>query len=113
MHSWSFAQFHAFVSYKAEAYGIAVVKVDPRKTSQTCSRCGHVARNNRRSQRLFLCRECGYCCNADYNAAKNIRDKHIASLASFGRSLASGLPSQATYRVSLSGDGISIAPVEG
>lgn len=92
MHSWSFAQFHRFVAYKAEARGIEVVKVDPRHTSQTCSRCGHQARNNRRSQSLFLCRNCGYCCNADLNASYNIRDKHLACLASFGTSLADGLP---------------------
>jgi transposase len=84
MHSWSFAQFHGFLSYKAEAHGIQVVKIDPRHTSQTCSHCGHQARNNRRSQSLFLCRQCGYCLNADLNASYNIRDKHLASLASVG-----------------------------
>ncbi len=52
-HSWSFAQFHAFLSYKAAVYGIEVVKVDPRHTSQTCSKCGHKHRSNRRSQSLF------------------------------------------------------------
>jgi putative transposase len=66
MHSWSYAQFWSFIDYKAEARGMLVVKVDPRHTSQQCSRCGHIARNNRRSQSLFLCRACGYCCNADY-----------------------------------------------
>jgi IS605 OrfB family transposase len=90
LHSWSFAQFHSFLAYKAEARGMQVVKVDPRHTSQTCSRCSYQARNNRRSQSLFLCRQCGYQLNADLNASKNIRDKHIASLASFGTPLASG-----------------------
>ncbi len=89
-HSWSFAQLHGFVSYKAEARGINVVKVDPRHTSQTCSKCGHQHRSNRRSQSLFKCRQCGYSLNADYNAAKNIRDKYISSLASSGISSASG-----------------------
>ncbi|HEY3992084.1 MAG TPA: transposase [Ktedonobacteraceae bacterium] len=92
MHSWSFAQFHSFLSYKAQARGIAVVKVDPRHTSQTCSQCGHQARNNRRSQSLFLCRSCGYCLNADYNASKNIRDKHLACLASVGTPSLVGIP---------------------
>lgn len=84
LHSWSFAQLYAFVAYKAEARGIQVVKVDPRHTSQTCSHCGYQHRSNRRSQSLFLCRECGYQLNADYNAAKNIREKHVASLANVG-----------------------------
>jgi putative transposase len=92
LHSWSFAQFHNFLTYKAQARGIKVVKVDPRHTSQQCSKCGHQARNNRRSQSLFLCRECGYCAHADWNAAKNIRAKHLSTLASLGISLAGGLP---------------------
>lgn len=92
LHSWSFAQFQAFLVYKAEARGIAVVKIDPRHTSQTCSRCGHQARNNRRSQSLFLCRACGYCLNADLNASYTIREKHLASLASIGRPLLAGRP---------------------
>ena len=78
-HSWSFEQLQRFVFYKAEARGIAVVKIDPRHTSQTCSKCGHQARNNRRSQSLFLCRLCNYSLNADYNAAKNIRSKYLAT----------------------------------
>src|SRR6266571_1568156 len=89
MHSWSFAQFHRFLSYKAQARGIAVVKVDPRHTSQRCSSCKHQARNNRRSQALFCCRACGYCLNADLNASYNIRDKHLAIL---GTSLDGGSP---------------------
>jgi len=94
MHSWSFAQFHAFLAYKAEARGIRVEKIDPRHTSQTCSRCGHQARNNRRSQSLFLCRnpECRYCLNADLNAAYNIRDKHLACLANVGTPSLVGRP---------------------
>jgi IS605 OrfB family transposase len=92
MHAWSFAQFQAFLSYKAEARGIQVVKIDPRHTSQTCSRCGHQARTNRRSQSLFLCRRCQYCLNADLNASYNIRDKYVSSLASIGTSVAGGSP---------------------
>lgn len=113
MHSWSFAQFHSFLHYKAEARCITVVKVDPRHTSQTCSRCGHQARNNRRSQSLFLCRACGYCLNADLNASVNIREKYLSTLASFGTSLTGGSPCQAAYRVSHSSDGTITTAVKG
>jgi len=89
MHAWSFAQFHTFLSYKAQVRGIQVVKVDPRHTSQMCSKCGQQTRNNRRSQSLFLCRACGYCLNADLNASINIRDKHLAIL---GTALDGGSP---------------------
>jgi putative transposase len=107
LHSWSFDQFHCFLSYKAEARGIQVVKVDPRHTSQQCSQCEHQARNNRRSQSLFLCRACGYQLNADLNAAKNIRDKHLACLAQDGTSVLSGSPRQAAYRLDSSESGTS------
>src|SRR5712692_303556 len=90
MHSWSFAQLYGFVAYKAAWKGVQVVKVDPRHTSQTCSKCGHQARNNRRSQSLFLCRKCGYCLNADLNASVNIREKYLASLAQDGTPVLSG-----------------------
>ncbi len=56
VHSWSFAQLKGFIEYKAEGRGCTVVAVDPRHTSQMCSCCGHMARNNRRSQGRFVCR---------------------------------------------------------
>jgi putative transposase len=93
LHSWSFAQLYDFITYKAQERGIQVVKIDPRHTSQTCSRCGYQHRSNRRSQSLFLCRQCGYCLNADLNAAQNIREKYLTSLAQDGTPVLSGSPS--------------------
>ena len=93
LHSWSFAQLYSFVAYKAQARGVRVVKIDPRHTSQTCSKCGYQARNNRRSQSVFHCRSCGYQLNADLNAAINIREKYAASLAQDGTPVLSGSPS--------------------
>ena len=90
LHSWTYAQLCDFLTYKGQERGITVVKIDPRHTSQTCSRCGHQARNNRRSQSLFLCRKCGYCLNADLNASYNIRSKYLVSLDTL---LTDGLPS--------------------
>lgn len=93
LHGWSFAQLYDFTVYKAQERGICVERIDPRHTSQTCSKCGYQHRSNRRSQTFFKCRSCGYSLNADLNAAKNIRDKHLASLASIGTAFASGPPS--------------------
>jgi len=90
LHSWSFAQLYSFVEYKAEARGIQVEKIDPRHTSQTCSKCGYHHRSNRRSQSLFLCKNCGYCLNADLNASINIKQKYQALV---GTSFVGGLPS--------------------
>jgi transposase len=53
-----------------------VEKVPPAYTSQRCSACRHVARESRESQALFRCVACGYACNADVNAARNIAAGH-------------------------------------
>ena len=45
-------------------------------TSQRCSPCGHVARENRESQAAFLCTARNFACNADVNAARNIAAGH-------------------------------------
>jgi putative transposase len=89
VHSWSFAQVKGFVAYKAEERGCTVAEVDPRHTSQTCSCCGHVARNNRRSRGRFGCRACGFELHADLNAVRNSAAKYHAS---GGRSPPGGLP---------------------
>jgi putative transposase len=49
-----------------------VEKISPAYTSQRCSACGHIAAESRKSQALFACVACGYTCNADVNAARNI-----------------------------------------
>ena len=87
------AQLRAFLSSKAEAGGCRVVGVDPRHTSQMCSRCGHVHRSNRRSQSRFVCRACGFELNADLNGARNIARKYLASggMTAAGGPLSTGL----------------------
>jgi putative transposase len=56
-----------------------VEKVDPAYTSQRCSACAHVASENRKSQVVFACTACGFACNADVNAAKNIAAGHAVT----------------------------------
>lgn len=67
---WS--TFVALLSYKMEELGGIVVTVPARNTSRTCSVCGHISAENRRSQSKFKCVECGYEENADVNAAREI-----------------------------------------
>lgn len=76
LHGWSFDQLQGFLTYKAEEKACLVVTVDPKYTSQTCSKCGHVAKSNRKSQSVFKCKSCGYELNADLNAAVNIAAKY-------------------------------------
>jgi transposase len=56
-----------------------VEKISPAYTSQQCSACGHIAAGSRESQALFRCVACGYACNADVNAAKNIAAGHAVT----------------------------------
>lgn len=70
--SWTFRQLQSFIEYKALEQGVAVVYIDPRHTSKTCSRCGHI---NNRNGLEFICKTCGYELNADLNGARNIEHK--------------------------------------
>jgi putative transposase len=56
-----------------------VQKVPPVYTSQRCSACGHVAKESRESQGVFRCVACGFTCNADVNAARNIAAGHAVN----------------------------------
>ncbi len=56
-----------------------VEKVKPQFTSQRCSACGEVDANSRESQARFVCTACGYACNADVNAARNIAAGHAVT----------------------------------
>ena len=56
-----------------------VQKINPAFTSQRCSACGHVDAKSRESQARFVCTACGYACNADVNAARNIAAGHAVT----------------------------------
>jgi putative transposase len=71
LNSWPFDQFKQFITYKALARGIGIVVVNPRYTSQKCSRCGHHYKPQRQGNE-FTCCACGYQNHADLNAAFNI-----------------------------------------
>lgn len=78
--TWSPALFEQLLTYKCEANGIEVVKVDPKNTSRKCSHCGFVHKNNRHGAH-FHCLRCGYTAHADKNAADNIRDDYLRLLS--------------------------------
>lgn len=79
MGNWAFADLAAKIVYKAAEVGLPVVFVDPRNTSRTCSECGHCDQANRKSQASFECLSCGFCANADVNAAVNIEARAYPS----------------------------------
>lgn len=69
---WSFDALGKFIAYKSQLAGVPVVFVNPRNTSRTCSKCGHIAKGNRKSQSEFVCQNCGFSIHADLNGAINI-----------------------------------------
>ena len=63
----SWRKFLSMLEYKLERYGGRLVFVNPKYTSQTCPKCGHVSPKNRTEQTKFKCTQCGYEANADVN----------------------------------------------
>jgi putative transposase len=68
-----------YIQDKAEEAGRTVVLVDPRNTSQLCSRCGTMV-NKALSVRIHECSCCGLVMDRDQNAALNILARGLASV---------------------------------
>lgn len=68
------------LEYKADWYGRTLVKVDPKRTSQTCSECGTMNADHRRAKR-YDCGVCGLSMDADTNAARNILARGVGTSA--------------------------------
>jgi IS605 OrfB family transposase len=77
-------EFHRQVGYKLEWAGGELRLVNPAYTSQECSVCHHVARENRKTRDKFQCVACGHAEDADVNAAKNIKVAGLAASACGG-----------------------------
>lgn len=69
--SWAFYQLQEMIGYKAKQSNIGIEFIDPRYTSQTCPRCYHVDKNNRRGKD-FICKCCGFHLHSDLVGARNI-----------------------------------------
>lgn len=65
------------LEYKMIWNGGTVAYVDAKYTSQKCSQCKHIAKENRKSQAAFECVKCGHTENADLNASKNILNSYL------------------------------------
>jgi putative transposase len=56
-------------------YGINLELINPAYTSQQCPICGHVGKENRKTQEKFYCVNCHHEDNADHNASVNIANR--------------------------------------
>jgi len=77
-------QIRQFTRYKLAEQSKLMILVAPHYSSQECSECGHIDKDNRPTQSLFHCVSCGHTENADDNAAKVLKKrgiKHIRSEA--------------------------------
>lgn len=60
---------------KAEIIGIELREVDRfYPSSKTCHACGHIHKGLKLKDRVYVCPECGYTADRDYNASLNLRD---------------------------------------
>ena len=73
--AWS--TFFFMLEYKAERAGTRFERVDPKYTSQTCSRCGTVDAESRKDER-FRCVHCEFTDDADHNAAVNVLSRGMS-----------------------------------
>jgi putative transposase len=72
--TWRHGKLRAYLTYKAEAEGMAVVLVDEQYTSQTCPQCG--CRHKPRG-RMYTCRRCGFRGHRDVVGAVNLLSRHV------------------------------------
>jgi IS605 OrfB family transposase len=74
---WSYAKVLLKLSLLVEESGVLLTKVNPAFTSQKCSLCGVVEKNNRKGER-YQC-TCGNDIDADFNASINLSHMGVYS----------------------------------
>jgi putative transposase len=68
-----FYEFRRQLEYKCQLYGSQLIIADRWfPSSKTCSNCGTVKEKLSLSERTFQCESCGFSCDRDLNASKNL-----------------------------------------
>lgn len=74
VHDAGMGGFLRMLSYKCDWHGTAFVQIDRwYPSSKTCSHCGAVKQALLLSERTYRCVACGFECDRDANAARNIQ----------------------------------------
>lgn len=77
----SFGTFLTLLEYKCRWYGVTLIKIDRfAPSSKTCSKCGHIYKGLKLSERSWTCTECGTYHDRDLNAACNIKEFGLKAL---------------------------------
>jgi putative transposase len=90
--------FQNYVSYKLNWKGGRLILVSPKNTSLECRICHQVSKENRISQEVFQCQNCGHTENADLNASINILAAGHAVIACGVEALASTMKQELLIR---------------
>ena len=77
-----FYEFRLKLTVKCNQRGIQLRVVDRwYPSSRLCHKCGHIKKDLKLSDRVYICSECGYQADRDYNASLNLRDAKIYKVA--------------------------------
>jgi len=84
----SWYKFTQMLEYKLKQSGGRLIKVNPKNTTQTCSKCGEIKKGKNKltlRDRIYKCDKCQLEIDRDYNAALNIlkRGKKVLKLESY------------------------------
>lgn len=79
-HYWNKGKIFKLLQNRLSLLGIRYLRISPFNTSKTCSCCGCVDDNNRKTQENFVCVKCNFSLNRDKNRSKNIFIKGFNSL---------------------------------
>lgn len=76
--SQNFDRIYRMMKYKCENKGIEFVTADRFfPSSRLCGNCGSVNKKLTLTDRTFVCPECGYTCDRDFNAAQNLMEYKV------------------------------------
>ena len=92
-------EFRRQLAYKLAWTGGMLVAVPPHNTSRTCPCCGHVSKDNRKTQAQFKCVACGHAENADVVGAIHVLERGHRLLAC-GEDVSRAKPARAKHATS-------------
>lgn len=70
-----FFEFRTKLTAKCKEYGVELRFADKfYPSSKTCHHCGCIKSDLKLSDRVYICSECGYTADRDFNASLNLRD---------------------------------------